>query len=46
VRDFQKKIINMKLHENPTSESRVVPCGPRDIQTYERIERQDRWRSQ
>ena len=29
---FQKKLSNNKLHENPSSESRVVPCGRTDGQ--------------
>jgi hypothetical protein len=31
---------NMNFHENPSSGSRVVPCGQTDRQTDERTERQ------
>jgi hypothetical protein len=27
---FEKKISNIKFHENPSSESRFVPCGRTD----------------
>ena len=31
--DFRKKNSNVKFHENPTSRSRVIPCGPTDGET-------------
>jgi len=31
--DFQKKYSNIKFHENPSSGSRVMPCGRVDGQT-------------
>jgi len=30
--DISKKCPNIKFHENPSSESRVVPCGQTDGQ--------------
>jgi hypothetical protein len=29
-----EKYSNIKFHENPSSRSRVIPCGPTDGQTY------------
>jgi hypothetical protein len=31
--DFRKKPLNIKFHQNPSSGSRVVPCGRTDGQT-------------
>ena len=31
--DFRKKSLNMKFNQNPSSGSRVVPCGRTDRQT-------------
>ena len=36
----KKKGSNEKFHQNPSSESRVVPCGRRDIQTHTETDRQ------
>ena len=30
-RQIFEKSSNIKFHENPSSESRVVPCGPTDM---------------
>jgi hypothetical protein len=32
-RQFFEKYSNIKFHENPSSGSRVVPCGQKDRQT-------------
>jgi hypothetical protein len=32
-RPFLTKYTNIKLHENPSSENRVVPCGQSDRRT-------------
>jgi hypothetical protein len=39
LNSFSKKYSNIKFHENPSSESRVVPCGRRDGQICKRNNR-------
>jgi hypothetical protein len=39
-RQIFEKFSNIKFHEKPSSESRVVPCGRKNIQTEGRTEKQ------
>jgi hypothetical protein len=40
-----EKYPNINFNENPSSESRVVPCGQTDGRTYEYDEANDRFRN-
>jgi hypothetical protein len=40
-RQCLKKYSNIKFHENPSSENRVVPCGRTDGREDGRMERHD-----